>query len=349
MISNKLQLLCRICIISMLGPNPLRADSKEWLGWCNNQFVQFTREQQIVGCTELIKQGVLKQKQLALVFYNRGIANYRLGRLAEAISDYTASINMGNRDSSVYRNRGLVQLGAKLYDKSIEDFTQAISLGDTGSEVYLNRGDARESKGDREGALVDYDEAIRLNPNMPRARLARGLLFFHARNYQQAAQAFEGLFALSRPENELHFAFVFYGISLMQMGQFANAVMAFDEAILRAPDNPDAWQSRGTAKLMLADDAGAISDFTEAARLMPQAIEPVLSLGIAYLRQRRWFEAAAAYNSARAKDGTNAAAIYGLGFAKQKLGKHSDGVTEMQQALKMQPRISDEFAAFGVN
>jgi tetratricopeptide (TPR) repeat protein len=94
---------------------------------------------------------------LALAYYNRGIARYNLGDKQGAI----------------------------------EDYSQAITLHPSLAEAYSNRGNTRASLGDREGAISDYDRAIRINPNLAETYGSWGIALAEMGKKQEAIEYLE--------------------------------------------------------------------------------------------------------------------------------------------------------------
>ena len=78
----------------------------------------------------------LSLKKSAVAYYKRGNANYKLGKLADAISDYTYSIETTSAFKSdkdyakAYRNRGIARYET-CKDGACEDLKKACDLGDT--------------------------------------------------------------------------------------------------------------------------------------------------------------------------------------------------------------------------
>src|SRR5882672_9868077 len=80
-----------------------------------------------------------------------------------AIAACTRAINSGRwrgRDLAVlYFNRGVEYDAKGDLDRGIADYTEAIRLDPKYPKAYYNRGVAYEAKGDHDRAIADYSEA----------------------------------------------------------------------------------------------------------------------------------------------------------------------------------------------
>ena len=104
--------------------------SPKWENCTGNPDIDW--DQQIKSCTELIQSSKELKENLAIAFYNRGLA---------------------------YENNGQ-------YDRAIADYSDAIRLDPNDAEAFLYRGIDKERKGDMAGAEADIATAKRINPNI---------------------------------------------------------------------------------------------------------------------------------------------------------------------------------------
>ena len=124
--------------------------------------------QRLPYCTAAIESGQLSTGNLAITFYNRGIAY--LDRLAHdrAIQDFDQAIRLNPSLGFAFNNRGLAYSRKGNDDRAIQDFDQAIRLDPSNVIAFDNRGSAYQDKGDYDRAIQDFDQVIRLNPSRPR-------------------------------------------------------------------------------------------------------------------------------------------------------------------------------------
>src|SRR2546429_9233328 len=82
---------------------PALAQAQQQVDWCTGSGA--TLEQQVSGCTALIESGNYTGKNLAIVFYDRGIAYYAKKDYESAIADYTAAIRLDPNYALAFNNR----------------------------------------------------------------------------------------------------------------------------------------------------------------------------------------------------------------------------------------------------
>jgi len=119
---------------------------------------------EIGGCTRLIQSGRFNNKNLAIIFNNRGTGYSRKGEYDRAIRDFDAALRLKPDDASAFYNRGIAYYGKGQYDQAIRDFTEAIRLKPDYTSAYGNRGLAYAKLGRRDKAIADYRKAIELRP-----------------------------------------------------------------------------------------------------------------------------------------------------------------------------------------
>lgn len=93
------------------------------------------------------------------VFYERAKVYEKMGRLYDAINDYTRSLALDPDKVEIYGERGVILVTTKAYRKGILDLNEAIKLEPNNSKYYFYRAVAKESSGDHDGAAKDYAAA----------------------------------------------------------------------------------------------------------------------------------------------------------------------------------------------
>ena len=86
----------------------------------------------------------------AEAFYNRGLANGKLGKYDAAIDDYGEAIRLNPKDAEAPFNRGLAYMRVDKNDFAARDFTEVIGLQPKHTDAYVYRGLIRIYQGSRE-------------------------------------------------------------------------------------------------------------------------------------------------------------------------------------------------------
>jgi tetratricopeptide (TPR) repeat protein len=104
-------------------------------------------------------------------------SNSQVSSYAQAIVDYSQSLQKEPELPMVYFWRGIAQYALGKFSEAIVDLTEAIKLNIEGQEAfYFARGLSFEGKRERAAALADYDAALRINPEFEAARSQRTAL-----------------------------------------------------------------------------------------------------------------------------------------------------------------------------
>lgn len=110
-------------------------------------------------CEEVLKSS---QDQW-LVFALRGNAQFKLGHLEEALSDFQASIERNPKNSTTYffRAKTFAALGDNR--NAISDYSRSIELSPKADSIY-NRGLAYACEGDISMAIEDFERLEKIEP-----------------------------------------------------------------------------------------------------------------------------------------------------------------------------------------
>jgi tetratricopeptide (TPR) repeat protein len=107
---------------------------------------------------------------LALDWYNRGIALQDRGKFDEAVEAFDEAIRLNPNLALAWSNKGAALVNQGKLDEAIEACDEAIRLDPTYAFPWNNKGTALGMQGKYDEAIKAYDEAIRLDPNNADAR-----------------------------------------------------------------------------------------------------------------------------------------------------------------------------------
>jgi tetratricopeptide (TPR) repeat protein len=129
-------------------------------GWLDKAFKESDDNLKIKYLTEAL----FNKPDNANALYNRGIAEENLGRNADAIEDFDASLRINPKDDNVLCSRGGVKSKLRKFAEAITDFSAALRINPTYAAAFVGRGDAKTSLDKYAEAVEDFDQAIRLEP-----------------------------------------------------------------------------------------------------------------------------------------------------------------------------------------
>lgn len=96
-------------------------------------------------------------------YYHRAKALEELGRIDEAISDYTFMIAFKTDLAKAFYNRGTLYSEKKIYRLAIEDFNSALKLDPKHKNAFYNRGAAYFNLKNYEKAAADFTSVIAID------------------------------------------------------------------------------------------------------------------------------------------------------------------------------------------
>ncbi|RZQ65672.1 tetratricopeptide repeat protein [Amycolatopsis suaedae] len=219
---------------------------------------------------------------------DRGTLYRRLGRHDEAMADYTAAGRAGPPSPEPYYNRALVRLDLGDNAGAIEDLGYAIELRPS-PDAYLNRAAASFELGDHVAAAADVESGLSLDPDHAHLLCLRGLLALSADDPAAARRDFEE--ALRRDET-LAAAWANLGVLAFERGDVDESLRHLDRA-LSIEDDPEVRGNRGFARQHAGLFTEAIEDYTVALEGDPEDRAELLRRR-AYCRERLGHDAGAA-------------------------------------------------------
>jgi len=158
---------------------------------CYNDMGEFTDEQSIRGCSDLISQRGINGDGRAQAYKLRG-DRYRVNRDYErALADYNQVIRMRGDHPGAYYRRSEVYLAQGQYDLALADAERVIVMVPETPGGYRVRCEIRIATHQFEAARADCNQALEINSIDTAALAARGVLNLRARANQEAWTDFD--------------------------------------------------------------------------------------------------------------------------------------------------------------
>ena len=170
-------------------------------------------------------QVIEQQPELAPAFAARGLLDVYLQDYDQALLDYDAAIELGFEPlDSAYRGRAVTYYSLRNYSAALKAYGEAIALQPDQALNYEFRAYVYQRLGEFDKALADYEASIAADPNM----------------------------AVSH-NNRCWFGSL--------LGHAAEVMDSCEKAVELVPTNPGFRDSRGLARALTGDYAGAMEDF----------------------------------------------------------------------------------------
>jgi tetratricopeptide (TPR) repeat protein len=188
-----------------------------------------------------------------------GLAKAQGGQMGEAFRLLSAALKINPNAPDVLINLANVLHALKRDQEALDCLDRALSLRPGDPDALLNRGNALLTLARPQEALVCFDGVLAREPRQAEALLSRGTALAALDRPERALADFDAALALGHPNAHYN-----RGNALFELGRYADAVMAFDRALILAPDNPQAWSNRGNTLTALKRHEEAIESFDKA-------------------------------------------------------------------------------------
>ncbi len=166
-------------------------------------------------------------------FYGRAISKFALKDFSGAKEDFFhLDKNFPDFSIRIYYYLGIIELEENFPETCIEFLTKYLSKNGKDSDAYFNRAKAKVILGKSQEAIEDFDNAIESDPTNWEALLSRG-------------------------------------IEKYKLKDFKHSVIDFNNSIEIQPNNAKAFNCRGVAKEQLKEIEDALKDFLSAMEIEP--------------------------------------------------------------------------------
>lgn len=200
---------------------------------------------------------------------------------------------------------------------------------------HLGRAKQLGSEGDVKGALLEARRALFSTPSDVETLTTVAKLARRAGQPALAAEAWGRVAGLT-PDDAL--PLISQARALIQLKDYAGAVMAGRDASARDSGNVEAFQVTGIAQLAMNELGGAIASFEKAVELEPNHGWALNNLGFACLRANQNEKAVFALEHAAEVLPNVAYVQNNLGVALERVGRGDEAKAAYQHAMDLSPK-----------
>jgi tetratricopeptide (TPR) repeat protein len=272
--------------------------------------------------------------------YNRAQLYAGLGRLEEALADYTAVIEEDPHYAEYHFDRAALLRRLGRDDEAMTEYETAMRLSPPFPELYYNRGDLRSALGDRDGALADFGYVLEIDPGYLDAYINRVAILLESGD--RAAGRRDLTAGLAVAPDDPHLLCQLAGLELEE-GRPDDARAAADAAVQAGAGVAAAWATRAAIAFELGDASTAVADLTRAVEIAP---DPALLFNRAVAHQAlgNWAPAEADFSAVLEADPAEAEARRRRAECRHRLGNR-DGARD---DLRLAAAIAPDYAAAGL-
>jgi len=194
---------------------------------------------------------------------------------------------------------------------------------------------------DYAGAIELYTALKEEHPEDVGVYLILGQLHLQLGQYQQAIAAFERALTIEPDNFELHDDYV---QSLAQAGQLREAIEQMHHILEEQGEFADTFLRLGDLYSQAGNDEAAVRYYERALEHHPGYLEAAVKLGTQHLRRGRYCPAAASFNRAIEINDQLITAYVGLGIAQQYEGQGAAAADTLELAGALEPNTNLLFA-----
>jgi tetratricopeptide (TPR) repeat protein len=226
----------------------------------------------IEACSAIMRRPDLEASDRVALLVRRGWAYGTLNRFQEALSDYSAAIDIGPVQVLFLTQRAIVFEKLKQYPAAIADMNRAIAMEP--KAIYFSaRASLKVEAQDYQGAISDYTESIRINPDRSDTKLAyawRAMAYEKINDYASAAADLDNSLRLDPNNAAVNGA---RGVYYYKERNYVAARQHMDQAVRLDPYDSRALYWRAKISTAEKQDARALADLDAAVRIKPDDAE----------------------------------------------------------------------------
>ena len=224
----------------------------------------------------------------------QGVFYEQMNQSEKAIDSFEQAIKISPQNPNYYNSLSSALQNVKRYDRALAAINRAIEIAPR-SSWYSNRGNIYRGLKKWDLALADYNQALVLNPNNPRAYIARADVYEERKEWDLALADYNRAI-----EIDANFAPAYRdrGRFYMARKQWDLALADFNKAITIDPNNPNSYEMRGIFYNFQSEEELAIADLTKAIEINPYSVVAYLMRGFPYDNWQKWDLALADFNKA---------------------------------------------------
>jgi predicted O-linked N-acetylglucosamine transferase (SPINDLY family) len=272
------------------------------------------------------------QEEQAEAEYQQALAEYQLGRLAEAHRRCGQVLAQNPRNWSALHLMGIIAVQSNDPHQAIALFDGAIALKPDVAAVHFERGNALFDLHRFDVAIESYGTAIALKPDYTLALNNRGLALWCLKRHDAAIADYDKTMQID-PDNAE--AYNYRGHALRDLQQHQAAVASYDKAIALRHDYTEAYNSRGSSLAALCRYEAALESYDRAIASQPDFAEAYFNRGNVLRELRRWPESLASYDHAIALNANFAEAHYKRADAQRSLGQFEAALAGYDRAMTL--------------
>lgn len=244
-----------------------------------------------------------------------------------------------NRQAEVYLAEGRL-------NEAVAACESALKIEPNFAAACQTLGKVMQVRGEIEQAKQWYESALDRNPNLPEVYANLGILYFQQKQWEKAIASCEKAIALAP-----NFAAAYRQLAKVwtQLEKREKATECWYQAFKIEPNwaTADEYVTLGNSLVELGNFSQAIESYSRAIELNPQLATAYHNLGEMLVGQKRWDEAIANYRQAIAINPDSFESYHSLGKTWAERGECDRAIACYRKSLEINPNYARAYLALG--
>lgn len=233
---------------------------------------------------------------------------------------------------------GLIKAIENNLDEAIIFFLAAVKITPLDPTIHFNLAKAYSDNLQHKEALPFYQENIRLDKNNSFAWLNYGISLVELLQYEQALYCYENALSIN-PNSEL--IYLNKGVLLVKLRKYSEAIDCINKAIQLKPDFIEAWINKGKTLHDLLRYEDAINSFDQAILLDPCSSMAWVNKGLTLFQLKRFDEALEHYEKAIQLKPDFAEAWCYKAILLHELKIYHEAIEHYEKAIQLKPDFTE--------
>lgn len=266
--------------------------------------------------------------------------------LSEA--ETTKRIAAKPNDAETLNERALARLRLGKYTEAAEDLRRAVSLDAKNSEYQANLGYVLWKLGKADEAITAERTALKLDEKNFTAQYQLGRFLLRVGDEKQVGEALAHLrraLEIDPRQYEVRFELI---AAYRSLNDLANAAAQLDFLQDARPSDARIDYIRALLSADRGELKNAVANFQEALRKDGDLLGAWQDLGLAYIKLKRWTEAADAFSELVKRQPASAEVAYLHALALYNAGKPNEAEIEARRALRLNAGAEEAHTLLGI-
>jgi tetratricopeptide (TPR) repeat protein len=273
---------------------------------------------------------VEKSPDKARPHLNYGKSFSNLGKIAEAIEQYTEALRINPKYAKAHFNLGNAMLKQGKTDEAIKHFSEASQLGSGFAEAHINLGMLLFKTGRIDEAIQQYRQALNINPEHAQANLNIGVAMREQGKFSQAIAHFEQALKI-----DSNYADAYYNLAVVfeKQGKISEAIDYYAAALEKNPDNAEAHFNLGNIFFKQGNTNDAVAHYKSALTIRPDFLETINNLALVNVARKDYAKALTLFLELLKYNPNDAEIHYNIACMFSRLKRVNESVEWLQKAV----------------